>query len=216
MVELGIQSQAGEPGRDLVGSLTRSLRSFFEQTTSEDPEYLTKSATEHVSNMKDAESQRIRKATPDTKAAMAQIRHAGKFIIQLPTAIEQVLKVVQFTALAPPTRDVTDHQDDHQAEYEEDGPPEEESQGLPASGTPPGPPPPWNPRESPSTGRTGRVQDAVQRIEGPPIVSVPAPKWHGWKTQTGPTLADVEQSRMSPFGERPKGGYGKVTSRDQT
>ena len=50
MVELAIQSQAGEPGKDLVGSLTRSLRSFFEQTTSEDTEYLTKSATEHVSN----------------------------------------------------------------------------------------------------------------------------------------------------------------------
>ena len=207
MVELAGQSQAGDPGTDLVGSLTRSLRSFFEQTTSEDVEYLTRSATEHVSNIRDAEIQRIRKATPDTKAAMTLIKHAGKFITQLPDAIQQVLQVVQFTALAPPTRGMDDHpaMDDHQAEYEEDGSPEEEPQGLPASGTPPGPPPPWNPRETPSTSRIGRVQEAVQtelqRIEGPPIVNVPAPKWHGWKTQTGPTIADVEQSRLSPFGE---------------
>ena len=92
--------------------------------------------------------------------------------------------------------------DEHQAECEEEAPPEEETQGPPSSGTPPGPPPPWNPRETPSTGQLGRVQEAVQRIEGPPIVSVPAPKWRGWKTQTGPTIADVEQSRMSPFGEQ--------------
>ena len=84
-----------------MGSLTQSLRSFFEQTTSEDAAYLTRSATDHVSNIRDAEIQRIRRATPDTKAAMAQIRHAGKFTTQLPTAIEQVLQVVQFTALAP-------------------------------------------------------------------------------------------------------------------
>ena len=203
MVELGLQSQAEEPGRELVGSLTHSLRSFFEQTTSEDAEYLTRSAIEHVSNMRDAESQRIRRATPDTKAAMKLIRHAGKLITQLPAAIEQVLQVVQFTALAPPTDEMHDPpaMDEHQAEYEENESPEEEPQGLPASGTPPGTPPPWNPRETSSTSRTGRVQDAVQRIEGPPIINVPAPKWHGWKTQTGPTLADVEQSRMSPFGE---------------
>ena len=203
MVELGLQSQAGEPGKELVGSLTHSLRSFFEQTTSEDAEYLTRSAIEHVSNMKDAESQRIRRGTPDTKAAMKLVRHAGKFIIQLPTAIEQVLKVVQFTALATSTDQMHDTPavDEHQAEYEENESPEEDPQGLPASGTPPGTPPPWNPRETSFTSRTGRVQDAVQRIEGPPIINVPAPKWHGWKTQTGPTLADVEQSRMSPFGE---------------
>ena len=153
--------------------------------------------------MRDAEIQRIRRATPDTRAAMTQIRHAGKFITQLPAAIEQVLKVVQFTARAPPTGDTHDHpaMDEHQAEYEENEPPEEEHQGPPSSGTPPGPPPPWNPKQTTSTGRTGRVQEAVQKIEGPPIVSVPAPKWHGWKTQTGPTIADVEQSRMSPFGE---------------
>ena len=132
---------------------------------------------------------------------MVSIRHAGKFITQLPTAIEQVLQVVQFTALAPPTGDRHDHptMDDHQAEYSENESPEEEHQGPPASGTPPGTPPLWNPRETTSTSRTGRVQEAVQRIEGPPIVSVPAPKWHGWKTQTGPTIADVEQSRMSPL-----------------
>ena len=102
MAELGVQSQAGDPGTDLMESLTRSLRSFFEQTTSEDVEYLTRSATEHVSLIRDAEFQRIRRATPDTKAAMTLIQHAGKFITQLPTAIQQVLQVVQFTALAPP------------------------------------------------------------------------------------------------------------------
>ena len=203
MVQLAEQSQAGEPGTDLVGSLTNSLRSFFEQTTSEDAQYLTRSATEYVSNMRDAEIQRIRRATPDTRAAMVIIRHAGKFLTQLPAAIEQVLQVVQFTALAPPTGSTQDHpaMDEHQAEYEENEPPEEEHQGPPSSGTPPGTPPPWNPRRTTSTGHTGRVQEAVQKIEGPPIVSVPAPKWHGWKTQTGPTIADVEQSRMSPFGE---------------
>ena len=203
MIELGLQSQAEEPGKELVGSVTQSLRSFFEQTTSEDAEYLTRSAIEHVSNMRDAEIQRIRRATPDSRAAMGIIRHAGKFLTQLPTAIEQVLKVVRFTALAPPTGSTQDHpaMDEHQAEYEENEPPEEEHQGPPSSGTPPGTPPPWNPRRTTSTGHTGRVQEAVQKIEGPPIVSVPAPKWHGWKTQTGPTIADVEQSRMSPFGE---------------
>ena len=72
---------------------------------------------------------------------------------------------------------------------------------MPSSGTPPGPPPPWTPRETPSTSRTGRVQEAVQRIEAPQTSNVPTPKWQGWKTQTGPTIADMEQSRMSPFGE---------------
>ena len=137
-----------------------------------------------------------------------------------------MLQVVQFTALAPPTEERHDSPvvDEHQAEYEENESPEEEPQGLPASGTPPGTPPPWNPREASSTSRIGRVQDAVQKIEGPPIINVPTPKWHGWKTQTGPTLADVEQSRMSPCGEPDletpdadlREGYGKITSRDQT
>ena len=197
MAELAEQSQAGEPGTDLTESLTRSWRSFFDQTTSEEAEYLTRSATKYVAQMRDAEFQRIRRATPETKAAMTLIKHAGKFITHLPTAIQQVLQVVQFSSQAPPTRDL----DDHQAEQEEDAPPEEEPQGPPSSGTPPGPPPPWNPREASSTGRTGRVQETVQRFEAPPIVNVPTPKWHGWKTQTGPTIADVEQSRMSPFGE---------------
>ena len=74
---------------------------------------------------------------------------------------------------------------------------EGEPQGVPSSGTPPGPPPPWTPRRTPSTSRTGRVQEA----EAPQTSNVPAPKWQGWKTQTGPTIADMEQSRMSPFGE---------------
>ena len=181
MVELAVQSQAGEPGTDLVGSLTRSLRSF-EQTTSEDTECLTRSATEHGSNMRDAEIQRIRRATPDAKAATTLIRHAGKFITQLPAAIEQVLQVVQLTALAPPTGDTRDHpaMDEHQAEYEENETPEEEHQGPPSSR---------------NTSRTFASVESKRdyfhqphrqgarssskkkkRIEGPPIVSVPAPK----------------------------------------
>ena len=127
---------------------------------------------------------------------MTTIKHAGKFINCLPTAIQQVLQHVQFNSDAPSREPPED-----QAEYEEDPPLEEEPQGVPSAGTPPGTPPPWNPREVSSTSRTGRVQKAVQRIEAPQTSNVPAPKWHGWKTQTGPTIADMEQSRMSPFGE---------------
>ena len=198
MAELAAQSQAGEAGTALTESLTRSLNSFFDQTTSDEAGYLTRTATDYVTQIKEAEFRRIRRATPDTKAAMTLIKHAGKFITHLPTAIEQVLQVVQFNSQAPPMRDL----DEHQAEYEEEAPPEDETQGPPSSGTPPGPPPPWNPRETSSTGQLGRVQEAVQRIEAPPIVNVPTPKWRGWKTQTGPTIADMEQSRMSPFGEQ--------------
>ena len=104
---------------------------------------------------------------------------------------------VQFNSDAPSREPPED-----QAECEEDPPLEEEPQGVPSAGTPPGTPPPWNPREASSTSRTGRVQKAVQRIEAPQTSNVPAPKWHGWKTQTGPTIADMEQSRMSPFGEQ--------------
>ena len=147
--------------------------------------------------MREVESKRIRGTTPDTRAAMKLIKHAGKFITHLPAAIEQVLKVVQFNSQATPM----EYPDEHQAEYEEEASPEE-TQGPPSSGTPPGPPPPWNPRETSSTSRPGRVQEVVQRIEGPSIVNEPTPKWQGWKTQTGPTLANVEQSRMSPFGEQ--------------
>ena len=123
---------------------------------------------------------------------MVLIKHAGKFITCLPDAIQQVLQNVQFNPEAPPMRDLPE---DH-AEYEEDVPVEEDVQGPPSSGTPP-----WNPRETSSTHRTGRVQEAVQRIEAPQTSNIPAPKWQGWKTQTGPTIADLEQSRMSPFGD---------------
>ena len=68
--------------------------------------------------------------------------------------------------------------EDH-AEFEEDVPVEDDVQGPPSSATPPGPPPPWNPRETSSTHRTGRVQEAVQRIEAPQTSNIPAPKWQG-------------------------------------
>ena len=199
MTDLASRSQAGEAGSDLTESLTRSLQSFFDQTSSVDSEYLTRTATEYVSRMRDAEVQRIRKAVPDMRAAMVQIKQAGKFITHLPDAIQQILQSVKFNSEAPPMRDLPDHP----AEFEEEDVPfGEETQGVPSSGTPPGTPPPWDPKETFSTRRTGKVKETVQRFEAPPTSNVPAPKWHGWKTQTGPTIADMEQSRMSPFGEQ--------------
>ena len=196
MADLAAEAQAGEAGTDLMESLTRSLRSFFDQTSSVEVNYLTKTATEYVSQMRNAEFQRIRRAVPDTRAAMVLIKHAGKFITHLPDAIHQVLRAVEFNSDAPPMRGPADHP----AEFEEEDVPE--PQGVPSSGTPPGTPPPWNPREAQTAYRTGRVQEAVHRIEGPQTSKVPAPKWQGWKTQTGPTVADMEQSRMSPFGDQ--------------
>ena len=70
MAGLAAEAQAGEAGTDLIESLSRSLRSFFDQTTSVDGVYLTKTATEYVSQMRNAEFQRIRKAVPDTRNAM--------------------------------------------------------------------------------------------------------------------------------------------------
>ena len=217
MAELGQHSQAGEPGTELTESLTRSLRSFFDQTTSEEAGYLTKSATDYVSQMRNAEYQRIRRATPETKAAMTLIKHAGKFIAHLPTAIQQVLQVVQFKSQATPTRDL----DDHEAEYEEEAPPEEEPQGLPSSGTPPGPPPPWNPRESSSTRRTGRVHETIQKFEAPPIVNVPTPSGkvgrhkldlpsQMWSSPECHLLVTRVRNARCQF----KGGYGKIITRD--
>ena len=140
---------------DLAESLTRSLRSFFDETTGIDREYLTKAATEFVAQMRDAEAHRIQNAVPDKRAAMSLIQRAGKIIACLPDAIKQTLLVVQFNSEAPSVRD----QPEDEAEFEEeDVQVEGEPQGLPASRTPPGPPPPWNPRENPSTLRTGRVQ----------------------------------------------------------
>ena len=123
MAELAAQAQAGEAGTALTESLTRSLNSFFEQTTSGEAGYLTRTATEYVNQMREAESKRIRAATPDTRAAMKLIKHAGKFITHLPAAIEQVLNVVQFNSQVTPM----EIPDEHQAEYEEEAPPEDES-----------------------------------------------------------------------------------------
>ena len=102
MAELAAQAQAGEAGTALTESLTRSLNSFFDQTTSVEAGYLTRTATEYVTQMREAESKRIRATTPDTRAAMKLIKHAGKFITHLPAAIEQVLNVVQFNSQVTP------------------------------------------------------------------------------------------------------------------
>ena len=184
MADLAAESHGGVAESDLTESLTRSLRSFFDQTSSGDSEYLTRTATGFVSQIRDAEVQRIRRAQPDVRAAMVLIKHAGKFITCLPDAIQQVLQNVQFNPEAPPMRDLPE---DH-AEFEEDVPAEEDIQGPPSSGTPPGPPPPWNPRETSSTHRIGRVQEAVQRIEALQTSSVPAPKWQGWKDHQSSTV----------------------------
>ena len=188
MAKMAAELQIEEADQELIESLTRSLRNFFDQTSSSDAEYLTRTATEYVTQIRNADSQRIRRGQPDLRAAMATIKHAGKFINCLPSAIQQVLQHVRFNSGAPSREPPED-----QAEYEEDVPLEEEPQGVPSAA--------WNPREVSSTSRTGRVQEAVQRIEAPQTSNVPAPKWHGWKTQTGPTIADMEQSRMSPFGD---------------
>ena len=87
MAELAEQSQAGEAGTALTESLARSLKSFFDQTTSVEAGYLTRTATDYVTQMREAEFLRIRRATPDTRAAMTLIKHAGKFITHLPAAI---------------------------------------------------------------------------------------------------------------------------------
>ena len=116
MTDLASRSQAGEAGGDLIESLTRSLRSFFDQTSSVDSDYLAKTATEYVSQMRDAEVQRIKRAVPDMRAAMVQIKHAGKFITHLPDAIQQILQSVKFNLEATPMRDLPDHP----AEFEEE------------------------------------------------------------------------------------------------
>ena len=83
---------------------------------------------------------------------MVLIKHAGKFITHLPDAIHQILQSVEFNSEAHTMRDLPDHP----AEFEEeDVQVEEEPQGVPSSGTPPGPPPPWNPKETSSTGARG-------------------------------------------------------------
>ena len=132
---------------------------------------------------------------------MSLIKHVGKIMSSLPDAIKQTLKTVNFNPEAPSMRFLPEDE----AEFEEDDEQEEvdtQPQGLPSSGTPPGIPPAWNPRErDTSTLRQGRIQEAVQRIEGPQPPNIPATKWQGWKTKTGPTIADVEQSRMSPVGD---------------
>ena len=182
---------------ELADSLRTNLQSFFDDTTGIDTPYLTKASIEHVSRMRDIEVNRIRKAEPDRKAAMSRIKQVGKIINSLPDAIKEVFRVVSFNPEAP----VLNAQADHEAEYEEDEPEDDvgDFPGVAASGTPPGTPPPLDPARPSSTAQTGRVQEVVQRIEGPQISHIPQPKWHGWKTKTGPTIADIEQSRMAPM-----------------
>ena len=164
-------AETPQPDNELYDSLKRSLKSFFDDTTSIDREYLRRAATDFVSQMRDAEVQRIQRLEPDKRAAMSLIKRVGKIMSCLPSAIEQTLQVVNFISEAPPIRELPEDEAEFEEDVEQD---EEEPQGLPASGTPPGPPPPWDPRENPSTLRTGRVQEAVQRIEGPQLAAPPS------------------------------------------
>ena len=70
MADTAAESQIEAAGNELIESLTRSLQRFFDQTSSTDAEYLTRTATEYVTQIRDAESQRIRKGQPDLRAAM--------------------------------------------------------------------------------------------------------------------------------------------------
>ena len=101
MAELAETSQIGVAENDLTESLKRSLRSFFNETTGIDREYPTKAATDFVSQMREAEVQRIQNSVPDKRAAMSSIKRAGKIIACLPEAISQTLQFVQFNSEAP-------------------------------------------------------------------------------------------------------------------
>ena len=64
---------------------------------------------------------------------------------------------------------------------------------------PPGTPPPMDPHELPMPfSLIQRAQANTPSIQGPDPPNLPPNRWQGWKTQTGPTIADVEQSRRSP------------------
>ena len=119
----------------------------------------------------------------------------------LPDAITEILKEVEFDAEAPPMR--YHHDDDDDAEYElsEEEPDEHMPPGLASSGTPPGTPPPLNPGEMPMP-TFRRAQPGTPPVRGPDPPNLPPNKWQGWKTQTGPTIADLDQSRHSSWMEQ--------------
>ena len=93
MAELAAESQLGVAENDLTESLRSTLRSFFDQTTGVDREYLTRTATEFVSQMRDAEVQRIRNSEPDKRAAMSLIKRAGKIISCLRMPLRRFCKL---------------------------------------------------------------------------------------------------------------------------
>ena len=185
----------------LTNCLRNSLQFFFNDTSGRDRQYLTMAVIDFVDQMRDIETKRIRRTDLNARAAMSLIRHVGKIMSHLPEAITQTLQSITFNPEAPPRRFMPDDEAENEVEEEELA--VDQTPGLPASGTPPDPPPERNSRESSTSAfNTGRVQEAVQRIEGPQLCSIPATKWQGWKTQPGPTIADVEQSRMSPPGDQ--------------
>ena len=178
----------------LTDSLRGSLQLFFADTLGTDAPYLTKAAIDHVDRMRQIESKRIQDTGLTRLAAMQMIRHVGKIMNSLPDAITEILKEAEFDPEAPPMR----HHHDDEAEYElnEKEPDEPMTQGRPSSGTPPGTPPPLNPGKMPiPTFR--RTQPGTPPVRGPEPPNLPPNKWQGWKTQTGSTLADLDQSRHS-------------------
>ena len=120
----------------------------------------------------------------------------------LPDAIAQTLERVQFKADAPPLRELPEDE----AEYEEgdmgDGLEENQPKKLPPSGTCLGTPPALDPHDLPmplSLIQKARANTPSGQQPEPP--NLPPNRWQGWKTQTGPTIADMEQSRRSPHTE---------------
>ena len=220
-------SQQWEVAEELISSLRSSLRPFFEETSGTDSEYLTRAAIAHVDRMRIIERDRIQRTELNSRASLSLIRHVGKIMKFLPDAITETLKRVQFNPEAPPLRNLPEDE----AEYEEydvdDGPVGDQPQGLPSAGTFPGTPLPMDPHELPMPiSLIQRPQASTTSIQGPDPPNLPPNRWQGWKTQTGPTIADVEQSRRSPPVEhesempesaarcRVERGYGMISSRD--
>ena len=81
------------------------------------------------------------------RATMSLIRHVGKIMNSLPPAIEEVLEKVKFNSDAPPLRHLTEDEGEFDEHEDEEGLGEDQPQGHPASGTPPGTPPPLDPAE---------------------------------------------------------------------
>ena len=145
--QMAVLSKVGDLADELTNSLRSSIQLFFDDTMGNDRVYLTKAAIAHVDRMRTIESDRIKRTGLTNRAALSMISHVGKIMSHLPAAITQTLGRVDLNPEAPPIR----FQAEDEAEFEEE--PEDgrasQPQGLPASGTPPDPPPMRDPGEPP-------------------------------------------------------------------